>query len=405
VIRIRHTTGIVSATIHLPSSKSLANRALVIRYLSGVHFPIHNLPMANDTQILQRMLDSQNNFDAEDAGTVFRFLTAALAVTPGRHVLNGSSRLAARPIQMLIDTLEKLGASIHPAGNNGLFPMVIEGKILAGGYAEIDASVSSQFVSALLMIAPKMEQGLELKLNGSIASLPYIEMTLMVMKHFGIQYHWQGDRIVVPKQSYAPAEFTVEADWSAAAFWLEAAALSRQSEIILPSLNADSIQGDKIIAGKMKAFGVDCVEDGNSIILKKTSAPLPAFYETDCFATPDLMPALIATAAGLNVSAKITGLQNLNAKESRRKDVLEGELSRNGIKMQSDTSRLETNGGRLTAAPIFDVHNDHRMAMCFASLALCTQSVTLNDETVVKKSYPDFWKHFEMAGFRMEHIL
>ena len=379
----------------------MSNRALVIRFLSGSDFLIHNLSSANDTVLLQSLLETlPASVDVQDAGTAFRFLTAALSITPGKWTLTGTDRLKERPVKTLVDALLKLGAEIRYAGKEGFAPLVIEGKKLKGGLVEMDASVSSQFVSALLMIAPKLDEGLLLRLNGTIASHPFIRMTLQLMNHFGVRTEWNENEIRVAPQPYRPKEYTVERDWTSASYWYEIAALSKNAEIILEGLSTHSLQGDVAVSSLMKHLGVKTTETEKGIIISnETDFHYPEFYEADCLATPDLAPAVIAAVAGLNLNAKISGVENLNLKESKRKDVLTEALHANGITIRSDEHCVYLNEGALSENLILNTHKDHRMAMCFAPLALKTASVMLDETDVVKKSYPEYWNHLAGAGF------
>ena len=401
MIRIRHTTGTVKASIALPSSKSLSNRALVIRFLSGIDFPIHNLSSANDTFLLQQILENPSPVaNVQDAGTAFRFLTAALAITPGEWVITGKVRLQERPVHHLVDALRMLGAEIHYTAKEGFAPLRIQGKKLKGGTLSIDASVSSQFVSALLMIAPNLDDGLVLKLTGEVASQPYISMTLQLMQHFGVSHEWNQNEIKIPRQSYHRTSYTVEPDWSAASYWFEIAALARQAEIFLEGLQPGTLQGDAVITSLMRPLGIETTVTTEGILIsKEPDFTLPGFFEADLLATPDLAPAIVATLSALRIKSRISGIKNLNLKESRRKDILGNELLLNGIEIQSDDHSLMPDGGQLSADTSFQVHGDHRMAMCFAPLALRTNSVTLDDENVTVKSYPEYWSHLEKAGF------
>ena len=403
MIRVRHTTGTVKASIALPSSKSLSNRALVIRFLSGMEFPIHNLSSANDTVLLQQILEGPAPVaDVQDAGTALRFLTAALAITPGEWMISGTTRLQERPIQHLVEALRVLGAEIQYVGKEGFAPLRIQGKKLKGGTVALDASVSSQFVSALLMIAPNLEDGLKLKLTGKIASHPYIQMTLQLMRHFGVRNEWHQNEINIPSQSYKKEDYTVEPDWSAASYWFEIAALSGQAEILLEGLQTESLQGDAVITSMMKPLGIETNRTREGILIsKQKDFILPAFYAADFLASPDLAPAILATLSALRIKSRLTGVENLNLKESRRRDILTNELLLNGVDIRSDDHSVTLHGGLLLADSSFHVHGDHRMALCFAPLALCTNGVSLDDEKVILKSYPEYWSHLEKAGFAL----
>jgi 3-phosphoshikimate 1-carboxyvinyltransferase len=403
-MRISHPTGIIRTSVDLPSSKSLSNRALLIRFLSGKDFSIHDISRANDTVLLQHFLESHaSEADVQDAGTAFRFLTAALSITPGEWRLTGTARLQERPIKILVDALLEMGADIRYEGNEGFAPLLIRGNELTGGSLALDSSVSSQFISALLMIAPKLKRGLHLKLNGKTVSEPYISMTLKLMEYFGVNHEWLNGEIIVPAQLYTGIPYTVEPDWSAASYWYEMAALSQTAEIFLDRLRLQSLQGDARISSLANPLGVVTKETGDGILITKDrDFSLPAFYEADFLDNPDLVPAVTAVLAGLQIKSRITGIENLDLKESKRKEVLSNELLRNGIAVSPEDHSIHLNGGALVANPEFHVHKDHRMAMCFAPLALCSQNVSLDEGGVVQKSYPEYWSHLEKAGFQID---
>jgi len=403
-MRISHPTGIIEASIRLPASKSLSNRALLIRYLSGTDFSIHNLSQANDTVLLQRFLESgASEADVQDAGTAFRFLTAALSMMPGEWRITGTERLKERPIHLLVDALRELGADIRYEEKEGFAPLIIRGNELSGGSLSLDASVSSQFVSALLMMAPKLKRGLHLKLAGKTVSGPYIHMTLQLLKYFGVDHEWKNGEIIVPFQPYVARTYRVESDWSAASYWYEMAALSKSAKIRLPGLYSDSLQGDAGIVDMMNTLGVETKQGQEGIeISKKQKITYPDFYEADVLDTPDLAPAVLATLAGLQLHANITGTENLDLKESRRREVLCKELSGNGVNIRSEDPSIILDGGSLDRNPSFHVHQDHRMAMCFAPLALCSEWVSLDDDGVIDKSYPGFWADMKKAGFQID---
>jgi 3-phosphoshikimate 1-carboxyvinyltransferase len=294
-----------------------------------------------------------------------------------------------------------MGATIGYEGPSESGPLHIEGKKLRGGTVSIDPADSSQFVSSLLMIAPTLEEGLTLHLEGTVSSLPYIHMTLGVMEYFGVKHCWEDNRLVIPHQPYQSRDYVVEPDWSSASYWLEIAALASHAEIILEGIPAHSLQGDSSIVQLMVAFGVHCRTAPEGIVVTKNKNAVRK-VEANFLHHPDLAPALVATAAGLQSHAAFTGLQNLNAKESKRQDVLFSELSSAGVKISSSPGKLELSGGKIKRGAEFKVHNDHRMAMALAPLCLVNGSVGIDDPAVVAKSYPGYWEDLERAGFTLE---
>ena len=402
MIRITRHNGILDATIPLPSSKSISNRALVLRFLSGSDTVLRNLSDAGDTVQLQKLLSGRPaGMDAGDAGTAFRFLTAALSVTPGTWRLFGTPRLMQRPISGLVDALRRLGADIRYELREGYAPLIIHGGALRGGHVTLDAGTSSQFASALVMIAPLLRDGLRLTLSGKSVSRPYLDMTLHLLERFGIRTLVDGDDIAIPFQAFAtPREFEIEPDWSAASYWFEAAALSEQARIRLPGLRDSGLQGDAAIVRIMQPLGVACTPGPDGYLLEKSTATeFRGCLEADFQDTPDLAPAVVATAAGLGLKARFSGLGTLNLKESQRKDVLETELKRNGLQVRPGAETLELSGGKLVRQPSFHTHHDHRMVMAFAMLSLRAAHVDLDDADAVGKSYPSFWKAMQSAGF------
>jgi 3-phosphoshikimate 1-carboxyvinyltransferase len=393
----------IQASILLPASKSESNRALIIDALSGHTCTLHNLSEARDTQTMQRLLHSQEHtLDVIDAGTTMRFLTAYLAATNQNKILTGTPRMCERPISILVDALRKLGADISYMNNEGFPPIYIKG-IQASGVQQIEirGDVSSQYISALLMVAPVLPQGLTLTLTGNIGSRPYIEMTIKQMAHFGIEVSWQGNTIIVKKQSYQPATFWVESDWSAASYWYSIAALSSQAEIELRGLKKDSLQGDSAIAGIMENLGVQTIYvEGSVRLTKKPSQKQATVDFTHC---PDLAQTVAVLCAAKDIHLTLTGIESLKIKETDRVKALQQELSKFGTTLQE----VKTGVYELTRKEVWkqpgepveiDTYDDHRMAMAFAPLALM-YPIVIQHPKVVVKSYPRFWEDLKKAGF------
>ena len=380
--KILHPTNIVNCEINLPSSKSISNRLLIIKALSKDNFTIHNISKSDDTKVLQHALNSKKSIiDIGNAGTSLRFLIAYLSIQEKQEfILNGSKRIQERPIKELIETLKKLGANITSLNNDDRPPLKIKGEKIKGGKAEINGNISSQFITSILLIAPTLENGIQLKIKGELVSKSYIEMTLKLMEKFGIKSSWKKNTIRIENQKYSAGNYHVEADWSAASFWFEIAVLSQECNIILCGLEKNSIQGDKRCIEIFKSLGVNTKFQNGEIILSKTKD-----FHTDkkynLIDNPDLYQPLKCTLKANNTDAKFIGIQTLKNKETDRILAVKRELEK------IDTTK------------IIDTYNDHRMAMSFAPLALKFGELQINDIQVVNKSYPDFWNDMIKAGF------
>ncbi len=405
-VRIQKPWGPVQGTVVLGGSKSIANRLLIIEALCGENIPMTNFPQAADSLLLRNLLSNWGpTLNAQDAGTVMRFVTALAAVRPGEYFITGTERMQQRPIDGLVDALRRLGADIEYVGNTGYPPLRIRGKKLTGGMVRVDTSVSSQFASALLLIAPTLEQGLQLELIGQPVSMPYVELTLALMHSFGIDYVRQGNTIHISHQPYRPRSVYIEADWSAASYFYEIAALSDHASITLKGLQWPSLQGDAIIAELMQSFGVrtDPTSEGLIITKKKGEKPLVTQRHFDLRNHPDLAPALFATAAGLSCSTSFVGLEHLAHKESNREQAFQTELERCGIKLHRLNHVLQISGSFQAVTPVFQTYQDHRLAMALAPLALCCTQVTIDDGQVVNKSYPAYWNDLAVLGFQIDY--
>ncbi|WP_205502914.1 3-phosphoshikimate 1-carboxyvinyltransferase [Rufibacter psychrotolerans] len=406
-VRVSHPTGVVRGRVTLPASKSEANRALIIRALSGKEFPIHNLSDANDTQLLNRLLSTPagEEVSAEDAGTVMRFLTAYYAATGQKLVLTGTPRMCQRPIGVLVDALRQLGAQIEYLGQEGYPPMKMNGFEPSGtNQLIVRSDISSQYISALLMIGPLLPDGLELTLEGKISSEPYIRMTLAQMAHFGVQATFEGQKISVPRQEYQAKEYTVESDWSAASYWYSIAALAPEADLFLPALRQDSLQGDSVLPTLMAPFGVQTRFTPEGVQL--TKQPVQERLERiDFFACPDLAQTVAALAAGLGVEVEMTGLESLRIKETDRIAALQAELVKVGAELKEtepDIFKVFLTNQPKNEASIH-TYEDHRMAMAFAPLAL-KQPLVIEEPKVVRKSYPRYWDELQKAEFQVEVI-
>ncbi|GAB2474167.1 3-phosphoshikimate 1-carboxyvinyltransferase [Hymenobacter qilianensis] len=398
--------GPLQGTAQLPASKSESNRALIIQALAG-NGTLSNLSDANDTQLMRRLLANSiaDTLDAEDAGTVMRFLTAYLSVTNRQALLTGTARMRERPIGVLVDALRQLGMQIDYAEKEGYPPLNIKGwgaNLPAEEMAELTVrgDISSQYISALLMIGPQLPGGLRLFLTGKVGSRPYIRMTLSLMQHFGADCRDLGSVLEVRPTSYKPADYAIEADWSAASYWYSMVALSPAGgQIHLPGLRRHSLQGDQAIVGIMEKLGVatEFVPDG---VLLTQQPPTGAFSQdfTDC---PDLAQTVAVIAAAQGISVEMTGLESLRIKETDRILALQTEVAKFGATLteeKPDVFRVATTDFEVNGQTVATYH-DHRMAMAFAPLAL-RGPLTINAPQVVRKSYPSFWDELEQAGFK-----
>ena len=384
--------------ITLPASKSESHRALMIAAYGGFKADFRNLSDSNDTKVLMEALNSlpfidscqrtipgwndikgkRQTIDIADCGTAARFLATYLACHEGEWLLIGTERMKQRPMAPLVEALRALGADIQYVENEGFLPLRITGKPISGGKVAVDMTQSSQFASSLLLAAPMFPQGLELELVGDLNSLPYLDMTLAMMCHFSAQAERHGRTVIVKPQPYQQRPFAIEPDWTAASYWYEMAAFSEECEIRLRSLSLSKgrpgLQGDAIIAEWMAQLGVGTFVEGEDVVLRKIpfkKQPL----QFDFSQHPDLYPTMAATCSGLQVEATFTGLDNLAIKESNRVEAMQAELS------------------KLGQHPVrFCTHNDHRVVMALAPLAILFGPIAFDHPEVVEKSYPGYWK-------------
>lgn len=394
----------LKGTITLDGSKSISNRVLIIKALSEHDFPIHHLSNSDDTRTLVRLLGSkETRLDAGPAGTTFRFLTAYLALRDGTQILTGSARMKQRPIGILVDCLRQLGAHIEYEEKEGYPPIKIHAPqaLQSNATIQIPASVSSQYISALLMIAPTLPGGLHLQLEGEMVSRPYIEMTLKTMARFEVQHTWKGNTISVPEQAYKAQSFIVEADWSAASYYYALAAFSESTDLYLNGLQAESWQADADIVNIMTQFGVQTTYTKTGIHLQKTAISTDSF-QYDFLNCPDIAQTLAVVCAGTNCSGKFEGLQTLKIKETDRVQALINELAKIGVKVEEvpgNAMQIHASTSTNSNTPTFATYHDHRMAMALATLALVKGEVQIEDPLVVGKSYPTFWEDLKKLGF------
>ncbi len=404
-----------STTIQLPASKSISNRALIIRALAGGGPMPENLSDCDDTTVLMRALSEKKDvIDIGAAGTAMRFLTAYLSVTPDNDrkvVLTGTERMHHRPIGILVDALRQLGASVEYVGEEGFPPVCVQGRQLEGGRLEIPGNVSSQFISALLMIGPALKNGLELKMTGDIVSRPYIDLTLWTMREYGAEADWSsGDTVTVKPRPYTPRPYFIENDWSSASYWYELMALNPDSstEIRLSGLADGSRQGDSVVRYVFSLLGVKTVFENKklgvptNVILQRNSMKTPRL-DYDFTNSPDLAQTLVVTCCGMNVPFHFKGLHTLRIKETDRLEALKTELRKLGYDLQiCNNNELVWNGNRFAEkSSVIETYEDHRMALAFAPLALCRENIVISNPQVVSKSYPLFWDDLRKTGIEI----
>jgi 3-phosphoshikimate 1-carboxyvinyltransferase len=402
-IEFSTTVKTVGGRIQPPASKSESNRALVIHALSGGKGSLQNLSNARDTRTMLQLLANPDaaEWNVLDAGTTMRFLTAFTAVGKMSRVMTGTHRMKERPIALLVDALSSLGANISYLEKEGYPPILVEPVQPASvvtNHLAIRGDVSSQYITALLMIAPLLPQGLELELTGKVGSKPYISMTLELMNRFGVMAEWSEGRIKVPAAVYQPAAYTIESDWSAASYWYSLVALADQAEVELIGYRKESLQGDSIIASIMGHLGVATQFTSEGLHLTKTTQ-LSSFSQdfTDC---PDLAQTLAVTCAAKGVSAEFSGLESLRIKETDRIAAIQNELAKFGanfIEIEKDVTYKVEPGRFKVAGQLVNTYKDHRMAMAFAPLA-ALGPLTIEDPAVVDKSYPHFWKDLSVLS-------
>lgn len=400
----------IHTTIQLPSSKSISNRALIINALGNGTFRPENLSDCDDTQVMIHALnDGKETIDIMAAGTAMRFLTAYLSVTPGQRIITGTQRMQQRPIQVLVNALRELGAEIEYTVNDGFPPLRITGQELKKDTISLPGNVSSQYISALLMIAPVLRNGLTITLTGEIISRPYINLTLQLMNDFGAQADWLNDhQLKVEPKTYHSIPFYVESDWSAASYWYQIMALCREqeAEVTLPGLFETSYQGDSKVADLFRLLGVETLYGNKTVTLQKTGKTAERL-DYDFINQPDLAQTFVVTCALMNIPFRFTGLQSLKIKETDRMAALIKEMEKLGyVLSESEGSVLSWEGEKCetTANAAIDTYEDHRMAMAFAPACMVRPEVRINNPQVVSKSYPHYWEDLKKAGFMIKEV-
>ena len=406
----------INQTICLPASKSISNRALIIYALSGGEHVPENLSNCDDTEVIINALHHMpDEINIKAAGTAMRFMTAYLSVKPGTHVLTGTERMKHRPIGVLVNALKALGANIEYTAEEGYPPLRITGSTLKGGELGVPGNISSQYISALLMIGPMLSEGLTLQLTGDIISRPYIDLTLWMMREFGADAEWtSGDTITVKPKPYISREYFIENDWSGASYWYEMMALSKDptSEIKLTGLMDGSKQGDSVTRYIFSLLGVKTIfetkQEGipQTVTLKQSGRSVPRL-DYDFVNSPDLAQTFVVTCAAKNIPFRFTGLQTLKIKETDRIEAMKREMRKLGyvIKDKND-NELSWDGERCEPSMELgiDTYEDHRMALAFAPYAFATDGLIINNPNVVTKSYPLFWKDIQKVGVTIQTL-
>jgi 3-phosphoshikimate 1-carboxyvinyltransferase len=399
----------VDATIYLTGSKSESNRALVISALSEGRVQVENLSDAADTVTLNTILQNLSEpssgtqrVDVGHAGTAMRFLTAFLSTVKGSFELTGSKRMKERPIRLLTEALNTLGANINYQAEHGYPPLLIQGSFeQKTNQVSIKGDVSSQYISALLIIAPVLQNGLKLQIEGYLTSEPYVRMTLKMLEEAGIQYSWDANVIEIEKQEFKASTLIVEPDWSAASYWYSIVALLDSAKINLPHLRENSLQGDSRITSIMRSLGVSTQRTSDGILLSSSPLAIEEDKILDLKDCPDLAQSIIVCAAAKGLNLKFTGLETLKIKETNRIKALQQELAKIGVALLEEDLiyTLDCSQIHFPDRVSFNTYDDHRMAMAFAPLSILIKEVQIADYQVVEKSYPDFWKDLSKAGF------
>ncbi len=391
------------STIYLNSSKSESNRLLIIKALSEKEITIKNLSKANDSVLLKNLLESENLvvWDAQDAGTSFRFLTSFLAIKKEHVVLSGTERMKQRPVKVLVDALNKIGAEILYLENEGFPPIYVKGKInQVKNKLDIPGDISSQYISSLLLIAPLLEKGIEINIEEPFYSRPYVNMTLNLMNSFGIKSEVKGNKISIKNQEFSSGSYIVESDWSAASYWYSILSISDNiNNLTLQGLKKKSNQGDSVISELMKSFGVNTQYKEDGIVLTKIKLDTEEI-ELDFRDCPDLAQTILVVAAYHKIKLKVSGVESLKIKETDRLLAMKNELKKIGCDFYEEGNYwiLEKRSREIDDELSIDTYKDHRMAMAFAPLA-SKKSIIINDPDVIVKSYPTYWEDLKKVGF------
>jgi 3-phosphoshikimate 1-carboxyvinyltransferase len=395
-LKINKIDKVVSGEINITGSKSETNRLLILQQFYP-NIQIDNISNSDDSVLMKNALSSiSNNINIGHAGTAMRFLTAFFSVKEGSEIiLTGSDRMKERPIKILVDALISLGANIKYLGNEGFPPLKIIGQKLTKNFVEIEGNVSSQYISALLLIAPTLQNGLQLKFKGDVTSVPYIKMTLQLLEEIGITYSWDNNLITIhPKPVVSLKKVVVESDWSSASYYYSLVALSPNAQVTLSSYKQTSLQGDAVLAAIYQKLGVETIYNSNTITLVHKNSEVNN-VTLDLKNAPDIAQTIAVTCFGLGIECYLTGLHTLKIKETDRLVALKTEIEKLGgnVAITNETLHLKKAASIKENIAIATYH-DHRMAMAFAPLALKVP-IEIEDADVVSKSYPTFWEHFK----------
>lgn len=405
IYKLSYQNTSLSGKLRLSGSKSESNRALIINYLSGSGLGIQNLSTSDDTQTLVRILTEMNQkqeLDVGHAGTAMRFLTALLSITPGERILKGSKRMHERPVKVLVEALRNLGADITYLGQEGYPPLKINGKSLKGGKINVRGDISSQYLSALMMIAPYLKGGLKINVKEDLVSRPYVDMTSAIMSHFGARLVVSNHEIVVEEWKYHTHPFTVESDWSSASYWYEAAAFCATVDLEIDGLKpSKSLQADAVLTNIYEQLGVQTSSTSSGIRLTKKTAKMH-FQEYNFSACPDIAQTLACTAVMLENEVLLTGLKTLKIKETDRIEALKIELEKLGVLSETGKDFICIKKSKNLCTGTISTYSDHRMAMAFAMLVFYMQEIAIEMPEVVSKSYPEFWQHLHNVGVDIE---
>jgi 3-phosphoshikimate 1-carboxyvinyltransferase len=391
----------IKGDIFLPFSKSISNRLLIIHAFTNHRFNIFNLSESDDTRYMEKAFAAgSDTVNIGHAGTAMRFLTAYFAAACIRKTITGSDRMKNRPIGELVNALNSIGADIIYAEKKGFPPLVTSGKELSGETISLKGSISSQYITALLLIAPVLPNGLVVQITDTLISSSYVKLTLDMMKCFGVKSSWEGNKIIIPHQNYVPKDYTVEADWSGASYWYQMALLADRADITLNGLFKNSSQGDAAIATMFEKVGVSTTFLDNKILIGKGSRKIDSF-EGDFIDNPDMVQTFVVALCLKGISFKITGAQSLRIKETDRIAALQTEMAKLGYTISEPLPGTLTWDGKKGMPQNnirIDTYDDHRMALAFAPAALFYDGLIINDATVVTKSYPGYWDDLKSVG-------
>lgn len=398
----------IFTTIQLPPSKSISNRLLILNALSMSPYPIENLSDCEDTMVIVNAFQNESNiFDMKGSGTAMRFMTAFLASTEGEWIIKGNERMHNRPIDPLVKVLRALGAEVTYLEKEGFPPLKLKGGKLKGGEIYLAGNISSQFASALLMVAPIMENELIIHLENEVISKPYIHLTLGLMQEFGIKSFWEDKEIRIKPQQYVPKQMKVESDWTSASYWYSMAALAENAEIKLLGLHEKSLQGDCFLVNLFSEIGISSEFVKQGVILRKTEATAKKLFH-NFVNEPDLAQTFVALSCFKNIPFTFSEVQSLKIKECDRIAALHDECKKLGYNIEIDENGLMEWNGEKSKRPtsyIIETYDDHRMAMAFTPACQRFDKIEIENPEVVNKSYPNFWKDIQSAGFTINEIL